>query len=151
MKITAWISCLLLSSITMVFAQDGSNQHMITDYFDPSFPDKNQTHEIYQAAMKHYIADGYYYPIEIINQRRQSDNAKLQVSAEFENELELWYEQHPFFPQPFSTGNPVEDKRMFLKARAMWIKYNPDEYVQLKQLIKSDDYLRKKYAFVIEL
>ncbi|MDA3910793.1 MAG: hypothetical protein PF448_05505 [Bacteroidales bacterium] len=147
------ILLLILISPIFVLSQEAVNQKScleLTKFFDPDFPDKSQTRDIHPAAMKNYIADGYYYPIEIINQRRQSDKLKLQVSSEFERELEMWYVEHPFFPQPFSIENPVEDKRTFLKARAMWIKYNPQKYQQLSQIIYSDTILRRDFSFVVE-
>lgn len=147
------ITLLILISPIVLFSQNMENENKdveLSNFFDPNFPEQSKTRD-HSDAILEYIESDQYYPISIIRERMYAEDVKLQVDDEFDEEFKNWYLMHPFFPQPFDTGNPAKDKRVFLKARAMWIQYNPEAYEILCEMIRSDEYLRREFAFVVEL
>ncbi len=143
----------MLISPFVLFSQNmenGNRDFELSDFFDPNFPEQSQMRD-HSDVIEEYIESDQYYPISIIRERMFAEDVKLQVDDEYDEEFKNWYLMHPFFPQPFDTGNPVKDKRIFLKARAMWIQYNPEAYDVLCEMIRSDEYLRREFAYVVEL
>ncbi len=159
MKKNVLINCFfLLSAFTMLSAQNASVEHKIMNYLDPDYPGWPNVQELksaekaeLQLQMREYLENHDYMPASSDKLVKRAEGKFVGPDKDMK-ELNYyeWYAEHPYFPQPVFTGNPLSDKRMFLKARDLWIKYNPKKYHLLRNLVISDEEFRRKYAFIIE-
>lgn len=149
---------LLIAGYTATAQVDGkqrasNTETIIKSYFDDDFPivKNSKAYDVVPDLQIAYIRSGKYLPSRDAFDV-QNEHSKIMIENSNRNQFEIkaWYQTNPYFPQPLTTGNKLEDKKLFLKARSLWIRYNPEAYEQLKLLIYSDDYLREKYAFVVE-
>jgi len=150
---------LLIVGLTMTAQVDGKQRPLNTEsaiksYFDDGFPTLENSKEVVIEVVDlqiDYIRSGKYMPPqEMFDGQIESSKLIIETSERNQSKFKSWYETNPYFPQPLNTGNKIEDKKQFLKARSLWIRYNPEKYKQLKALIYSDSYFREKYAFVVE-